>query len=141
MSRAIVLCLALLGCNRPTWTSGTLEPDRGIDVESLKEAAHWWNAEAGHAWRVAGCGKEERCVPVWCGIKPDCDGDSAACVHWTVIPFGARPEIIVMCSDPRTAKDDVPLMFAHEIGHVAGYEHQSGTVMGTPLDQAAWEVP
>lgn len=129
------VALTLAACQgRPEYSGGTLVVTAPV-LEETEIAAVWWNAHGGD-WTVNyGACYREPCVVVMLG---DCRSeDKDACAIWDggdAQWIALRPEIL-----DRRDEFDLPLLLAHEIGHVMGYDHGApGTVMAANNWEGGW---
>jgi hypothetical protein len=138
-----VLCATLaLGCQgRPEYDEGTLVVAADV-LSETRIAAAFWNQHGG-AWTVErGTCSREPCVVVLlgdCVESPENDGlHPMACAPWNgddSVRIEIQPILLELTGF------DFPLVLAHEIGHVMGYEHIPGTVMAAKNWDAVWVAP
>lgn len=139
--RLAPLALLSLACSH-AWDDGTLVPPAELMPQTIHAAA-WWNTQAGSVWQVAGsCGEASRCVPIELKSCPE-NIHAGGCTRHEYDPLS---ESYLIRIEPQALDyyPDIPMLIAHELGHIMGYEHEGShpnVMWPENLRGAAWELP
>jgi hypothetical protein len=136
---ALLLAALLSACAEsppPIWTQGTLAVSPEIETGPVETAAEFWNGY-GAQWTVArSCDRASQCVLTAPG--PCYEDHNLACAEWD----GSHWLVKVTQRGFQCFEDcgmDPGLTFAHELGHVMGFQHRNSGVMTARIEDASWE--